>query len=217
MNLPTMWKSLGGAALVGLTALSSGCASQQTLKNYQDEVRSLRDERTQLKKENRDLRMQVDAYEISLAEANARLEDVPPSREYSELDELGIDYGTKGGNFVISVPSSITFASGRAELTAKGKEALQAVARTLKNDYGEGIFWVEGHTDTDPIRKSKWGSNRELSVGRAMAVLHYLVEDCGVADSQCVVAGHGEYEPVAANDDRAGKARNRRVEIVVHR
>jgi chemotaxis protein MotB len=49
-----------------------------------------------------------------------------------------------------------------------------------------------------------------------MAVLHFLVEECGVPDDQCVVAGHGQYEPIAANDSKSSKARNRRVEIVVH-
>ena len=61
------------------------------------------------------------------------------------------------------------------------------------------------------------GDGTLLSVARAMAVLHYLVESCGIPDDQCVVAGHGQYSPVAENSDNAGKARNRRVEIVVHK
>ena len=206
-----------GIAAIGFLLLTSGCVSQQTLKDYQDEVRALREERTQLKKENRQLRMQNESYEVALAEANAKLTDVPESPEYDELDALGIDYRTQGGNFVISIPASITFASGKATLTKQGQEALNVVAQTLRNDYGDGIYWIEGHTDSDPIRKSKWESNRDLSVARAMGVLHYLVENAGILDDQCVVAGHGQYSPPAANDDDAGKARNRRVEIVVHR
>ena len=50
-----------------------------------------------------------------------------------------------------------------------------------------------------------------------MSVLHYLVEDCNVADEQCVVAGHGQYQPVSSGSDNGSKARNRRVEIVVHK
>jgi flagellar motor protein MotB len=50
-----------------------------------------------------------------------------------------------------------------------------------------------------------------------MAVLTYLVEDCGIPDAQCIVAGHGEYEPIAPNKAEGEKAKNRRVEIVVHR
>ena len=216
---PFMKRTLATVLPVGvlaLSALSTGCASEQTLMAYKDELRSLRAERIQLKKENAALRTQSESYEVALAEANQKLSAVPEAPEYGELDALGIDYRNRGDNFVISVPSSITFGAGKADLTKEGRSALEAVARTLQSDFAGGTYWIEGHTDSDPIRKSKWGSNRELSVARAMAVLHYLVESCGLADDACIVAGHGEYMPLVANEDDAGKARNRRVEIVVH-
>lgn len=218
MNRKVNRKATLGSALALVCAFaSSGCASHKTLRNYQDEIRTLREERTNLKKENRDLRNQLDGYEVALAEANARVTAIPESKTYGELDDYGIEYGNRDGNFVISVPTEITFGSGRADLTKGGKSALQAVARTLTADYGSGEYWIEGHTDDDPIKKSKWGSNRELSIARAVAVLTFLVEECGVPDDQCVVAGHGQYEPVAPNSSKTDKAKNRRVEIVVHR
>jgi chemotaxis protein MotB len=199
-----------------LCLLAAGCASQKTVKEYQDELRALREERTQLKKENRDLRMQNESYEVQLAEANTRFEAPAPVPDNTELDEAGVDYGTDPfGNFYVSIPSSITFGSGKAELTKQGKEALQVVANTLKRDHMDGHYWIEGHTDTDPITKSKWGSNRELSSARAMAVLTFLVEDCEIPDEKCVIAGHGQYDPIADGTDNAAKARNRRVDIVV--
>ncbi|MSR64060.1 MAG: hypothetical protein EXS08_16685 [Planctomycetes bacterium] len=194
------------------------CASQKTLKQYQDEVRVLREERTQLKKENRELRAQNDANETAMAEAS--MKTAPPTQvaDNSELNELGLDYGTnKEGYSFISIPAEVAFSSGKAELTKKGQEALKTVARVLLEQHKGGRFWIEGHTDSDPIKTSKWESNRDLSIERGMAVLHYLVEECNVPDAQCVVAGHGQYEPLAANDDNSGKARNRRVEIVVHK
>ena len=207
--------SLFGAPLVLL--LAGGCASPKTLKQYQDEVRSLREERTQLKKENRELRAKADSYEAALAEASKAVPATPPDTTYDELDALGVDHGYRDGNFYVSIPASITFGSGKAELTKQGREALKTVASTLMREHPDGEFWIEGHTDTDPIKKSGWDSNRDLSVARAMAVLHYLVEECDVADDSCVVAGHGQYEPLTANTDNTSKARNRRVEIVVHR
>lgn len=216
MNFMRKRNWIGLLALVPFALGSAGCASQKVLQDYQDEIRGLREERTQLKKENRTLQTQLDSYEVALAEANAKITEVPETKDYSELDALGIDYGRRDGNFVISVPAEITFASGRADLTSKGKEALKAVARTLTADHGAGVYWIEGHTDNDPIKKSKWESNRQLSVARAMAVLHFLVEECGVPDDKCVVAGHGEYNPADTNDSKTGKAQNRRVEIVVH-
>ena len=200
-----------------LCLLAAGCASQKTVKEYQDELRALREERTQLKKENRDLRMQNESYEVQLAEANTRFETPAPIPDNPALDEAGIEYGNdRFGNFYVSIPSSITFASGKADLTKQGKEALKVVADTLKQPaHADGNYWIEGHTDTDPINKSNWDSNRALSSARAMAVLTYLVEDCEVPDERCVIVGHGQYDPIAPGNDGAAKARNRRVEIVV--
>lgn len=193
------------------------CASPTKVKQYQDELRVLREERTQLKKENRDLRAENEAYEISLAEASLKPGTPTPMTDNPELDGLGIEYGQRGGNTYYSIPSEVTFGSGKAELTKKGQEALKAVARSILKDQKDGKLWIEGHTDSDPITKSKWESNRDLSVERAMAVLHYLVESCDVPDDRCVVAGHGQYQPLTGNNDSASKARNRRVEIVVQK
>jgi len=206
------------ALLSTLFLFLGSCATQKTLKQYQDEVRVLREERTQLKKENRDLRAQNEAYEVQLANAGAPKSEPISVEDDDRLGKVGVDIGRDAyGNTVISIPAEITFPSGKAELTKQGKEALKVVATVLLEDHGSGHYWIEGHTDTDPISKSKWESNRDLSVARAMAVLHYLVEDCNVPDDRCVVAGHGQYDPLTGNDDHSGKARNRRVEIVVHR
>ncbi len=213
MNPLTMWRAGWGAGL--LVLLSASCATPKQLQAYQDEIVALREERTQLKKENRGLRMQLESYEVALAEANSMVADEPATQSYAELDDLGIGYGQRGNDFVISVPAEVTFASGKADVTRNGRGALDAVARTLQKDYANSFFWIEGHTDSDPIKKSSWNSNRELSVARAMAVLHYLVEDAGLEDEQCIVVGHGEYRPMAENNNKAGKAKNRRVEIVV--
>ena len=121
----------------------------------------------------------------------------------------------RDGNMVYTVPTEITFKSGQATLTSGGKKALRAESARLVRDYPDSEYWIEGHTDSDPIVKSKFETNRNLSVQRGMAVLYFLVEDAGLRDGQCVVAGWGEYRPVSSNDTAANKARNRRVEIIV--
>ncbi len=213
-------RALALAAPLLIPALS-GCASQKVIDDYEAEILALREERTNLKKENGDLKSQLSDYEVQLANANARLIDRPsaasaPAKPHADLVDLGLGVDQRGGNLVITLPAEISFASGQAVLSESGKKALKAVARTLSTDYGGGTYWIEGHTDTDPIRKSTFETNRNLSIARAMAVLHYLVEQCGLSDEKCVVAGHGEYRPVADNKSQPGKAKNRRVEIVVH-
>lgn len=212
-------------ACLALAPIFTGCAAQQykaVADEREQENRALREERARIKGEIRDLQAQKDSLETALADANARLLEQPQKGEgqnYDELDQLGIGYGIRDGRMVITIPTEITFASGRADLSADGKRALKAVAKTLSRDYpaGEFEYWIEGHTDTDPIQKSKFASNRDLSLARAMAVLRGLVDDCGVPDQSCAVAGWGPHRPVATNDSRSNKAKNRRVELVVEK
>ncbi len=72
-----------------------------------------------------------------------------------------------------------------------------------------------GHTDTDPIKKSGWKDNWELSAERALSVVRYLVKK-GVPNSGVRACGSGSARPIGPNSSAAGKARNRRVEVVVH-
>ncbi len=212
----TFTKKISSALLIGLAILSTGCASQQRLSEYQSEVLSLREERAELKKSNGRLRQENQDLEVALIEASSAKPAMLEDSKHESLDMLGVDYRNENGNFVISIPSSISFAAGRAEVTKQGKTALKEVAEVLHNEYAGSNFWIEGHTDSDPISKSKWASNRDLSVNRAMAVLHYLVDNCGIEDSSCVVAGHGEYQAIDPGTSATAKAKNRRVEIVVH-
>jgi chemotaxis protein MotB len=209
-------------AALALVAAAS-CTSPQmkaALDEREQDNRTLREERARLKGQNRDLSSQNASLETALAEANARLLEEPDrdaGQRFGELDDAGIGYGMRDGRMVISIPQELTFGSGKAELSSAGRKALEAVARTLKENYPDAEYWIEGHTDNDPIVKSKFASNRDLSLARAMAVLHYLVDDADIADGQCVVAGWGPYRPVASNDSRTNKAKNRRVEITVDR
>lgn len=205
-----------------LTSCVSNRAHSQAIDEKDSVIRRLQEERAALKSQIQDLRSNLDNTRGELANASARMVEEPaaPAREekkFPELDKMGIDYGVKDGHMTISIPNSITFAAGQATLSAEGKKALNEVAGLLKKQYPDSRYWVEGHTDSDPIKKSKFESNRELSVERALAVEKFLVEECGIQDDDCVVAGHGQYDPVAANDTDKNKAKNRRVVIVVHR
>ncbi|MEL6429955.1 MAG: OmpA family protein [Planctomycetota bacterium] len=192
------------------------------------EIATLRSDKTELQErlnllqyEKEDLRAQLDTARIDVASAT----EVPASFRaddtstgfvsFPELEAMGITTDQRAGETVISVPAEVTFGSGKATLSNKGRGALDAVAARLRSEFSESSrFYIEGHTDSDPIRKSGFGSNRELSIARAMAVLTHLVEQGNVPDDRFVVVGHGQYEPVAPNVG-SEKSRNRRVEIVV--
>ena len=215
---PSPWLLGSGLALA---LLAGGCISPQLLKDKENEIVTLREERAALKKQLRLAQNELSSLELALQEASVNPVAVdyypPPVQDsYPELDAAGLSTSQRQGDLVINVPAEVSFASGKAQLTDKGKFALRVVASTLSRDFDGFKYWIEGHTDSDPISKAKFDSNRDLSVARALAVLHFLVEECQIPDAQCVVAGHGEYRPVAANSGTS-KAANRRVEIVVHR
>ena len=202
----------------GLTSCVSQRLHQQALEEKDAEIRQLREERSALKIQNQQLKTNYEGVHGQLTEAANALVVEPPAKpepqaKIPELDEAGIGYGMRDGNMVITIPSSITFASGQATLSKGGQGALQKVAALLKQKYGAAKYSIEGHTDDEPIKKSKFETNCELSYARAMAVLAFLVSDCHIQDDDCVVVAHGQYEPLVAKGD---KAKNRRVEIVVH-
>jgi len=223
------WSRLAKAGITLSILLAGSCVSQRGYQQMVDskdaEIRQLHEERAALKAQVASLKGSLDSAQGEIANASAKPGDkvektakaTEPEAKFPELDKLGINYGTRGGNMVISIPSSITFASGQAVLSSDGQKALKQVAAMLKKQYPAMRYSIEGHTDSDPISKSKFTSNRDLSVQRAMAVLTYMVEDCGIKDDQCIVAGHGQYDPLAPNDTTADKAKNRRVDIVVHK
>jgi len=121
------------------------------------------------------------------------------------------------GTITVTLPNSILFSSGKATLKSATSAELDDIYRVLRERYSGRQVDVVGYTDTDPIVKTKdlWKDNWDLSAGRALTVLRYLV-DKGVSAEKIRGVACGQTRPVASNATAAGKAKNRRVEIVVH-
>jgi flagellar motor protein MotB len=118
------------------------------------------------------------------------------------------------GGATLVLASDITFHPGHADLNDKAQQTLGRVVRAVQEMKGVGRIRVEGHTDSDPIRKSGFKSNEELSLARASTVQNFLIAQ-GVDESLLEVVGYGDKHPAASNATNDGKARNRRVEIVL--
>ncbi|MEM1033344.1 MAG: OmpA family protein [Myxococcota bacterium] len=119
----------------------------------------------------------------------------------------------RDGRMVLQLRNEVLFDPGRVDIKPAGKDALKEVA-TILTTLEQRKLQVAGHTDNVPISTGRFPSNWELSTARAVNVVKFLVEQ-GVAPGELSAAGYGEYDPVASNDDRAGKAKNRRIEIVL--
>ncbi|MCX7043979.1 MAG: flagellar motor protein MotB [Candidatus Sumerlaeota bacterium] len=107
------------------------------------------------------------------------------------------------------------FKSGKAELSDKGKQTLDNVAKVVKEQFPGREIAFEGHTDTDPIKFSSWRSNWELGDARSLEVLHYMVDKHGLTPAKLSASTYGEYRPVASNATPEGKQQNRRSVIVL--
>jgi flagellar motor protein MotB len=114
-----------------------------------------------------------------------------------------------GRSITVTVPGDVLFDPGQATLKNDVKPSLNRVASTLKQKYAGRPIQVHGHTDSDPIRVSKWKSNQQLSEARADAVRTYLVSQ-GIDAGQITTVGHGDSQPKSQTTSA-----NRRVEIRV--
>ncbi len=146
------------------------------------------------------------------------LEQAKEDLERSLKKELG-DYKAKleitERGLVITFLAEIFFNSGKDEVITEGEATLQKVAEVLNGDVVNLSVAVEGHTDNEPIKYSGWKTNWELSSARALSVVHYFIDKCGVKPERLSAIGYGEYRPITSNDTPEGRGKNRRVEIIV--
>lgn len=130
------------------------------------------------------------------------------------LDDEDINISVEKGVVYVNISDKLLFSSGSTTVSARAKEVLGKVATVVKNK-PDFEFMVEGHTDTVPIHNARMNDNWDLSVLRATSVVRILQNDFGVAPARMTAAGRSEYVPVASNDTRDGKAKNRRTRIVI--
>lgn len=145
----------------------------------------------------------------TLQEVRAAVNEFPVPPDTSGRVEVG---ASREG-IVISLAGNLLFDSGKADLKPRGMTLLDTLAERLRTMPNE--IRVEGHTDNIAIATALYPSNWELSSARATTVSRYFAEHSDIAPMRLSAAGYGEFRPVALNDSREGRARNRRVDLVV--
>lgn len=222
-------KTMALVLAAGLVVFS-GCTAkyQDMLRDRDETIRGLESKLQMTRRDFEKLRSDLAKAQGDLAAARAGSPKVQPAgfdKKTSSLDELQQALAKEGisdrdvkaryrhGRISIGIANRVTFASGSTRLSAEGTAILQRLAKVLHAQYGDKKIYVEGHTDSDPIRKTraKYRSNRHLSAERADAVASFLTKKGGLPESRVVIVGFGPYDPVS----KADKAQNRRVEIVV--
>jgi len=201
---------------LSLMVLFVGCAELKSLREERV-VMNQRIEELQRERDDLDSRYNLSEQEkAELIEERDRLENARRSME-ERLQGSGASVRIKEGKISVMLPSSILFNSGQTKLKKAAKSSLVKVCNVVKNDFPDATIRIEGHTDSDPLKRTKnvYKSNWELSALRASNVLHYLVDSCRLDPKKLYIAGFGKHQPVASNKSKGGKKKNRRVEIVI--
>lgn len=131
-----------------------------------------------------------------------------------EISSGKVDVETRGRRIIIRVREQGSFPSGSAQLRPQFRPVMAAVRDVLKTIPGK--ISVEGHTDSVPIATSTFRSNWDLSSARALSVAHELFSSATLDQNRFMVTGFADTKPMIANDSEENRARNRRVEIVIH-
>ena len=148
---------------------------------------------------------------ISELEAQLRQPTTGPSApSQTQLAGIEATMDQATGNLTVNIPGDVLFDAGRASLKESSKATLNKIAAAIKKEYAGKHVFVDGHTDPDPITKTKgmWQDNLDLSAERARAVAKYLSSQ-GIAQQNVDARAFGSTQP------KKNKDASRRVEIVV--
>lgn len=196
-------------------------------------------------KKNRELLAQLEAKEQALANENSRLQKLKEdmearSQRIAELESViaakdaamnklknaistaltnfegkGLTVEQRDGKVYVSMENKLLFQSGSWAVGTNGREAVKQLGSVLAQNPDIAIL-IEGHTDTDPYNGTgPMNSNWDLSTKRATAIVQILKENSAINPENLTAAGRGEYAPIASNDTPEGKAKNRRIEVIL--
>ena len=204
---------------LGLTAmlLLPGCTNwKKKYQNLNVENQNLRGLYEREKASKGQLQQQVAQGRQTIEELQKKIAEQQSAAKATGFGEgYDVSFDPSAGTITVTLPNAILFSPGKASLRKSTNVELDHIRSVIQSKYSGREIDVVGHTDSDPIKKSKWKDNWELSAQRSLTVLRYLVAQ-GIPQDRIKAAGCGASRPVASNATSSGKARNRRVEIVVH-
>jgi chemotaxis protein MotB len=163
-----------------------------------------------------ELSLQVRSKQEEIAKLQGTYQELEQKMQ-EEIKKGDIRLSQSGGRIKVDLVDKILFDVGDSSITARGGEVLSRVGAILAGVQDKKIQ-VSGHTDDSPISdklKEKYPSNWNLAAARAINVVRYLEEKAKVPGRALVVAAYGPWEPISSNRNPSGRARNRRIEIVL--
>ncbi|MBN2103160.1 OmpA family protein [bacterium] len=200
---------------------------------YLNQVQPLQKAQNQLQAINSELTNDIQALENELNQTVKQLNRTQQEKEdeitlvkstkdsliaemQSEIQDNQIQITQLADKLKVSIVDKILFPSGEADISPEGLAVLKRVGEILKKSENK-IIRVEGHTDNMPIKRKKdqFPTNWELSTARATNVVRFLQDEVNMDPTRLEAVGLGEYHPVAGNDTKENRAKNRRIEIAL--
>lgn len=155
---------------------------------------------------------QIDALRARMKKLKGDLDAMVKANGLQE--QISVKLDPSGHKVSMGLSDSLLFGVGSADLTPQAQDLVAKIGAVLaQSNYTVN---VEGHTDNVPISSARYSSNLQLSTERAVNVVSYMIRTTGIPGSRLSASGYAEHHPVASNDTEDGRAKNRRVEFVIH-
>jgi chemotaxis protein MotB len=187
-------------------------AKEKSMAAEQERLNKLKAELEASSKRLSELEAYIAAKEASMNKLKETL-----SKSLKAFEGKGLTVEQRNGKVYVSMENKLLFGTGSWAVGAEGKTAVVAVGKVLADNPDISVL-IEGHTDDDKILGNIGGgieNNWDLSTKRATAIVNILSENKGVKKDNLTAAGRGEYAPLMSNDTPEGKAKNRRIEIIL--
>jgi len=197
-------------------ALTAGETLNRQLSTLQAEKDALESEKEALATARDNLAKSVEDKSSELAILKGTTDELKEKMK-DEIAKGDIQLTESGGKLRVGLVDKILFDSGEASVSKRGEGVLARLGTVLASIEDRHIQ-VSGHTDNTPISdklKQHYPTNWELSVARATNVVRFLQEKAAVPADRLVASGYGEYQPITSNRTAAGRAKNRRIELLL--
>jgi flagellar motor protein MotB len=186
-------------------------ATQTQLRDTTDRLASVQTDNDQLRNRTSALAASVQTRSQAEIRANNSL-----LRNLTITNMPGISVRQDGDVIRVELPADQLFNPGTAQFRLGADATLRSVAADLAQNYPQQLIGIEGHTDGTPSPSAQYPTDQHLAVAQAMTVYDGLTRMGGMPAKQLFVVGHGGAHPVVSNGTDAGRARNRRIEIVIY-
>jgi len=194
--------------------------NRQLLAELEEKEQALVKEQTRLDKLQRDLdarSRKVNELEELIAAKDAKMNALKNaiSKALTNFEGKGLTVEQRDGKVYVSMENKLLFSSGSWAVNAEGRQAVKQLGQVFADNPDIAVL-IEGHTDNVPYGGSgALNDNWDLSTKRATSIVQILKENNSIDPQNLTAAGRGEYAPVATNETAEGRAKNRRIEVIL--